>query len=305
MSQARGLLQALGRRLDFRLVEIDVRDPRAVAAAAAGGGRSPASPPPLLLAAGSRTHAPALRARAGGGGFATVLMNPVWPTGHRKRGFDLIVAPEHDGLRPGPDVLLTVGALNPLTDAGRHEPHRGVLLVGGPSKRYRWDGPATLDRLREVVRRTDRVTDWRATSSRRTPAGAEHGLSGLHPRVAFTPAADTPRGWVAEQLAAADVAWVTEDSVSMIYEALTAGCRVGLLPLRRVPGLGERFLGWGANRVAAGTQRLIDRGRVVPFDAWAAGRPLTRPDPPLAEADRAAREVLRRWRATWPTALRA
>jgi len=32
----------------------------------------------------------------------------------------------------------------------------------------------------------------------------------------------------------AQAVWVTEDSVSMIYEALTAGCRVGVMMLDRL-----------------------------------------------------------------------
>lgn len=32
----------------------------------------------------------------------------------------------------------------------------------------------------------------------------------------------------------AEAVWVTEDSVSMIYEALTAGCRVGVIAMDRL-----------------------------------------------------------------------
>ena len=32
----------------------------------------------------------------------------------------------------------------------------------------------------------------------------------------------------------AEAVWVTEDSVSMIYEALTAGCRVGVIQIDRL-----------------------------------------------------------------------
>ena len=32
----------------------------------------------------------------------------------------------------------------------------------------------------------------------------------------------------------AEAVWVTEDSVSMLYEALTAGCKVGLIEIDRI-----------------------------------------------------------------------
>ena len=250
--------------------------------------------PPLIVGAGRRTHRPMQVAKRQTRGLAVVLMLPVWPTGQRKRGFDLYVVPEHDGVKAADNVLLTTGALNPLTDQGAHDPQRGVILIGGPSRRYLWDGPATLDRLQRLVEGNPSVTHWAATSSRRTPAMAEAALADLHPRVHFTPAHQTPQGWVASALAGAGTAWVTEDSVSMVFEALTAGCRVGLLPLPHVPGLGERWLGWGPGRVAAGVQQLAERGLVTRFDDWAKGAALPEPSP-LAETARVAACVWERW----------
>lgn len=299
VSQVRGLVNALRTLGDFTLAEFDcargaAKATRRRAEHAARGGLTA---PPLILGAGRRTHRAMRAAGRQTGGLTVVLMNPVWPTGHRKRGFDLYVVPEHDAVAPSDDVIQTVGALNPLTADGPHDPSRGVMLIGGPSRRYRWDGDATLDRLRAVVARTPGITGWAATSSRRTPDAAEAALSRLGGPVDFTPAADTPRGWVADELADAGTAWVTEDSVSMVFEALTAGCRVGLLPLPRVPGLGERFLNWGPNRVTAGVHRLVERGLVTRYDDWAGGAALVRPDPPLAEAQRVAGRVWARWTA--------
>ena len=56
----------------------------------------------------------------------------------------------------------------------------------------------------------------------------------FHPRLLLAPAQDTPQGWIFEQMQLAEAVWVTEDSVSMIYEALTAGCRVGVIEIDRI-----------------------------------------------------------------------
>ena len=48
------------------------------------------------------------------------------------------------------------------------------------------------------------------------------------------PVEDTPQGWIFEQMQLAEAVWVTEDSVSMLYEALTAGCKVGLIEIDRI-----------------------------------------------------------------------
>ena len=221
LSQVRGLVNALKPHGNFDLTEFDLRD--RAAHRRLGQARSVAgAPAPLIVGAGRRTHRPILRAKRMSGGVAVVLMNPVWPTGHRKRGFDLYVVPDHDGVAAADNVILTAGALNPLTARGNHDPARGVLLIGGPARRFGWNPTRTLDQLRAVIGRSPHITRWDATSSRRTPADTVAALGQLNHRIAFTPAADTPRGWVADALASADTAWVTEDSVSMVYEALTA-----------------------------------------------------------------------------------
>ncbi len=291
VSQVHGLLNALRVRQDVELTTVDC-------APSARPLKLPPTPKqtPLLLGAGRATHRPLLTAKRVTGGLAVVLMNPVGPTGRHKRGFDLKVIPEHDGVAPHDGVILTVGALNPLTAEGPHAPDHGVMLIGGPSRRFGWDAQGTLENLRDVIKRSPGVHQWAATSSRRTPAAFLDAMAQLKPAVSFTPAADTPAGWVGQQLARSQTAWVTEDSVSMVFEALTAGCRVGLLPVPRRRGLAQRLLGRGPGRVVAGAQRLISDGRVTRYQDWRGGQALP-PPRPLAEAQRVARLVLEQWNA--------
>jgi hypothetical protein len=70
----------------------------------------------------------------------------------------------------------------------------------------------------------------------------------------------------------------------MVYEALTAGVGVGLLETPR----------HRKDRVTRGIDALIESGRVTPFANWTGEMPLRRINPPLAEADRVAAEILRR-----------
>ncbi len=71
--------------------------------------------------------------------------------------------------------------------------------------------------------------------------------------------ADTGPGWIEERYAECLKVWVTADSMSMVYEALSAGCRVGLLPVR-----------WKAekNKFRRSAEYLIENGLAVPFSAW-------------------------------------
>ena len=78
---------------------------------------------------------------------------------------------------------------------------------------------------------------------------------------------------------------MTQDSVSMVYEALTAGVATGLL---EVPARGR-------GRVVEGIRRLAAAGQVTGFEDWAAGTPLQPPGVIFDEANRSARWICEQW----------
>ena len=103
---------------------------------------------------------------------------------------------------------------------------------------------------------------------------------------------NTPSGWVEEQYGLNRIVWVTADSVSMVYEALTAGCSVGILP---VEWLHQE------NKFNKSLNFLSEKKMIVNFDAWQQGASMPRlKDKQLNESLRCAREILRRW---WPDRL--
>ena len=84
------------------------------------------------------------------------------------------------------------------------------------------------------------------------------------------------------QLAQAAQVWVTPDSASMVYEALTSGATVGCfeLPYAR------------PRRVARGLERLAHEKRLTVFSDWERSGSLQSNDHPLNEAERCARQLL-------------
>ena len=100
---------------------------------------------------------------------------------------------------------------------------------------------------------------------------------------------DTPRGWVEDQYAKSGVAWVTADSVSMIYEALTAGCRVGILP---VPWKNAR------NKFQRSIDFLLLKGLVKVYSPAESTSLLSMAEQNFNEADRCAEEILRKIQPT-------
>jgi len=284
-SQSLGLVDALERRTRVVAYDIPVRP-------GAGldwmFGRFPAGsllPDPwLMVGAGHSTHLPLLSARRARGGKAAVLMSPDLP----KSLFDLCIIPEHD--RPGPaaNILVTRGSLNRMQPVYMGGSNSGLLLIGGPSRHYHWDHRQVAGQIARVIRYSP-VRDWILTTSRRTPPGfAEHIRQMIFNRnlkLTILSCRDTTDQWLALQLSRSCCAWVTEDSVSMIYEALTAGVPVGLLsvPPRR------------QDRIVTGVRALVTARIVMRFGDWSAGRPLPRSRQVFDEANRVARQICGQW----------
>lgn len=178
--------------------------------------------PDFIIGAGHRTHWPMLCARRAFGGKAIALMSPSLPCAF----FDLVVAPAHDGLT-GRNVIVTQGVLNAM-QPGVKIPGYTLVLVGGESKHFEWSNEQVLAQLETILTRHPSAC---ITDSRRTPAALRAALTKHWPE-AYQPWEQFPSGWLASELAIAEYAWVTEDSVSMIYESLTAGCTVGLVGLK-------------------------------------------------------------------------
>jgi mitochondrial fission protein ELM1 len=233
--------------------------------------------PDLIIGAGHGTHLPLLCARAARGGRIIVLMRPGLPASW----FDLCMIPEHDGRPQGGNVVLTRGALNAVIPAGDKIPDLGLILIGGPSRHYHWDEKILERQIRLIVK--DSEMRWTLTDSARTPAGTRRLLGALRAdNLAYQSCHETPPGWLAGQLARCSTAWITEDSVSMLYEALTAGAAIGILnvPAKR------------PNKISAGVKQLIEEGIVTSFENWDSGHKLKAPPIAFNESSRCAKLVL-------------
>lgn len=232
--------------------------------------------PDLLLGAGHGTHLTLLAARRAQGGRAVVLMKPSLP----RRCFDLCIVPRHDGVTADDRTFVTEGALNRIRPAAAPDPRRGLILIGGESPHFQWDGDAIQVQIQSVLARTSEV-QWTLTTSRRTPAEFLAGLSTAS-NLTVVPHTATGPDWLPQQLAGCGTAWVTPDSASMVYEALSAGAAVGVFDLPVNP---KSRVGWAI-------AELADAQRVTRFISWCAHGTLHPNPQPLAEADRCAEWIL-------------
>lgn len=282
-NQSLGLAEAIGRRVPTSLHRIELAGQTTVLRRVKKSLEVAANLPlpDLILGAGHATHLPMIGLARRTGAPCIVLMRPSLPAGL----FDLCLVPEHDlkGGTEAANVIPTRGALNRVHPSADQVRDQRVILLGGPSSTHGWDTPAILEAIGEI---TGPQSGWILTDSRRTPDGVRQAIRERLPAIQLFPHEETAKGWLPSQLAAAAEVWVSEDSVSMIYEALSSGAKVGLLPVPRLKAKG---------RVSRGIDQLVSDGYLTPWSAWRENKKLSTDAPTLREADRCAGVILGRW----------
>lgn len=212
-----------------------------------------------------------LRALSGGACYTVQILDPRIDPRH----WDAVVVPSHDRLR-GPNVLTTLGALNPIDagwlasgreafpDFGALPRPRIAVLIGGPRRRGVVFDDALSARLIELVHVIAAGGSVFATTSRRTPpefAARARDAFAAYPGVFWTGGGANPYpgilGW-------ADRIVVTADSVNMLSEACATGAPVHVAAAAPLPPALVHF-----------HAALRERGLLTePDDAHAAVAPL-------------------------------
>ncbi len=288
VSQAEGLAETLG--WPFKSIVVRLRRPWSWSPAHRqplgllryGVEKSLPQPwPGLLISCGRRSVpvAAAVKRAAGDRTFAVHIQNPRTPL----PCFDLIVPLEHDGLA-GPNVVATQAALHRVTPEklaaaaaewqGRFGNLNVAVLLGGRSRSYRFTRE-TVDKLAGGLAGPD--GEIAVTASRRTEPGVVDALKARLPPAWFWDGTG-PNPYLG-MLALARHIVVTEDSVSMISEAISTGKPVYVAEMAG-----------GSRRLAQFHASLMKDELVRPFD----GRLAQWRYEPVNETPRIAAEVRRR-----------
>lgn len=295
LSQTRGLAQALTEKArqkrpgDRQIIhEMNVEHMSWYRQLLHKGDEADVPPPRLILCAGHGTHLAALSIARHWKVPCIVCMKPSLPVFL----FDLCVTPRHDlkgNATKSGKIFPTIGAINTIRPHPEVAKKSTLILIGGPSKDYDWDAEMILNQLSTIARQS--VTPIILTTSRRTPTDFAGDVARLCPSIRVVPVGQTGDNWVAEKLAEAKEVWVTQDSVSMVYEALSSAAPVGILEMPR-KGTREKPK---ASRVARGLDMLMKDGSVSTFTQWAATHSLPHAPMELNEAARAADYILQRF----------
>jgi mitochondrial fission protein ELM1 len=240
----------------------------------------------LLLGTGSRTHLPLLFFKKRYTIPAVTCMSP--PFFMRSR-FDLCCVPEHDGISEQHNIMHTIGAPNCSRNKKQHQEDRGLILLGGVDhKSHLWESKKIAKMVRQIVQR-ETTQCWTITSSPRTPQETIELMKALvadYANATFFDYKTTQPGWIEKQYDRSRVVWVTSDSISMIYESLTAGCRVGIIPMQ-----------WRRenSKFKKNEDILLKKGLVVSFSSWEQGNAIWHENIELNEARRCAERILQIW----------
>ena len=235
----------------------------------------------VIVAAGHSTHWLALLLGKKLHAHTAVVMRPSWPL----TGFDSIIMPKHDALRTAvaARVHLTEGAINPLGQQNHEPSNKGLVLLGGQSKHFEWPSAQVTRQVCAIVDSQPELK-WIVADSRRSPERQLSDIYTARPSVTIQRHDTCPKGWLVEHMREANSVWVTPDSVSMVYEALSCGADVGLIEL---PPKAK-------NRINRSMQAMIAEGKVSSVTQACTLRLATDPLPRLNEAETAATWLLSR-----------
>jgi len=213
--------------------------------------------PDLIVAAGSASQKLAYVLKRKYGAFLALLMRPnILPYGC----FDAVIVPEHDNPPQRDNVYTTIGVLNKIRpSSSNHSSGKGLILVGGESKHYHWSSDSVLSQIDTIIQQNVGVKHWLIGDSRRTPADFRASFNDMFvdsDKVGFCAHEDTDASWLPQQMAKVDTIWVTPDSVSMVYEALTSGKPTGVFKLDPQKN----------GRIVQGITRLAQQHKVMTVD---------------------------------------
>jgi len=241
----------------------------------------------FVIGTGTHTHPHVIRIGNAGGAKKILCMSPA---SFLTKVFDLCFVPTHDRINPGKNIFLTMGPPNISENKNMHKKDKGLVLIGGQDdKSHVWDSDKILGYIKEIVSSNTGNMNWTISSSPRTPVEMENKIdrfvAGME-KVSFFRFSDTKKGWVENQYDASCIAWVTADSMSMIYEALTAGCTTCIIPME-----------WKQkeNKFSFSEQDLYENQLALPYDKWILKREYFEYGKSINESDKCAREILRRW----------
>ena len=183
--------------------------------------------PDLIIAAGHRTHFDALQKKSRYGGKVIIIMKSSIPSFM----FDLSIIPSHDKIIWKKNTYLTFGPINKIKNKQKQIKNNGLILLGGPSKNYFWSNKNIAKQINIIINSYPNIKFTVATS-RRTPYSFVRELNLGYKNLNIISHETVSRDWLEKVMGSYEYSWVTQDSISMLFELIACGSKVTCMPLQ-------------------------------------------------------------------------
>ena len=184
--------------------------------------------PDIAIGAGHKTHLHLLAVKRCFNAKIVVIMKPSIPLIF----FDLCIIPKHDGIKNGPNIINTQSSLVKFNSNLKKKENTGLILIGGPSKHYFWDSKTVLEEICKISKKF-KFRKLLLSTSRRTPFDFLDQLNELNiPDIKVYEYSKIKSDWLDKHINKVKNIWVTNDSYSMVTEALASGADVDIIGLK-------------------------------------------------------------------------
>ena len=208
--------------------------------------------PDLIIGTGHATHLHMIFSKILNGGKTVVIMKPSLP----HSWFDLCFIPKHDGLPEKPGIFLTNGSINNIENEKKHNKSKGLIVLGGKSKHFNWDNQVVIDQINNIINQHPKIR-FKIATSRRTPKDfIDHLDANLKKNIPVYEYEKVKKNWFMEEAKLSKFAWVTEDSISMIYELIASGSNITPIRLEKKHD----------SKISNEISRLINTGLISAYD---------------------------------------
>jgi mitochondrial fission protein ELM1 len=243
--------------------------------------------PDIVIAAGHATHKALLFYAYLYKAYCIAIMKPSLPLYF----FDAVICPKHDKIKESKRVLNTYGAINTVRPSSKAiEKKASLILIGGPSKHFKWQEETLLKQIKLICNQNN--TQWLLSNSPRTPNSFLQKLKKMDiPNLNAFHYKDNNLESLHTLMLGCAVTWITPDSVSMVYESLTAGTPTYIFS---IPPKNTKK----PSRVALSISDLINQKHVISFQNWELHANIKPNKLDLWEADRAAKWLLNQYFTT-------
>ena len=184
--------------------------------------------PDIAIGAGHKTHLHLLAIKRCFNAKIVVIMKPSIPLIF----FDLCIIPKHDGIKNGPNIINTQSSLVKFNSNLKKKENTGLILIGGPSKHYFWDSKTVLEEICKISKKF-KFRKLLLSTSRRTPFDFLDQLNELNiPDIKVYEYSKIKSDWLDKHINKVKNIWVTNDSYSMVTEALASGADLDIIGLK-------------------------------------------------------------------------